>query len=101
MCTFTSLMSFPPPISVVTYTKINDLLFHSCSKAASESTLNVARDTYERYTVSGDCTWSNIERSSLNGLVTLISKENGRCIDSYVMTKKFKGYSLWANKNNC
>ena len=24
MCTFTSLMNFPPPISVVTYTKIND-----------------------------------------------------------------------------
>ena len=73
MCTFTSLMSFRPPISVVTYTKINDLLFNSCSKTASESTLNVARDTYERYTLSGDDTWSTMEHPSINRLVTLIS----------------------------
>ena len=28
MCTLTSLMNLPPPISVLTYTKINDLLFN-------------------------------------------------------------------------
>ena len=44
MCTFTSLMNFLPPISVVTYTKINDLLFNSYCKTASESTLNAAKD---------------------------------------------------------
>ena len=100
MCTFTSLMNFPPPISVVTFTKINYLLFNSCSKTASKSTLYVATDTYERYTVSGDDIWSKTEHLSINWLVTLISKKNGKCIDSYVVSKKCKGCSLWANEKN-
>ena len=100
MCTIKSLMSFPPPISVVTYTKISYLLFNSCSKTASKSALYIATDTYERYTISGDDTWSKTEYSSINVLVTLISKENGKCIDSYVVSKKCEGCSLWANEKD-
>ena len=79
-------MNFPPPISAATYTKINDLPFNSNSKTASESTLNVAKDNYEKLlpkghvqysddqsmdcTVSGIGTWSKMEHSSINGLGT-------------------------------
>ena len=48
MYTFTSLMSFPPQISVATYTKANDLLFNSYSETSIESTLNAVKDTYEK-----------------------------------------------------
>ena len=51
-------------------------------------------------TVSGDGAWSKRGSSSINGLPTLISKENGSCIDSYVMFKKCKSCSVWANEKN-
>ena len=116
MCTLTSLMNFPPPISVVTYTKINGLLFNLYSKTANESTFNATKDTYEKLlskghvqnsddqsmdcTVFGDGVCSKSGHSSINGLVTLISKENGKCTDSHVVSKKCKGCSIWANKKN-
>ena len=52
------------------------------------------------YTVSGDGTWSSRGHSSINVLVTLISKENGKCIDSYVISKKCKDCSMWADKKD-
>ena len=94
------MLTFPHPKSVVTYTKINEFLFNWYCKTARENTLNAAKDIYEKLlskghvqnledpsidcTVSGDGTWSNRGHSSINGLVTLISKENGQYIDSYV-----------------
>ena len=95
MCTYIHKFNFPPPISVVTYTKINDLLFNSYSKTASENTLNGTKDrpTYEKLlskghvknsddqsmdcTVSGDGTCLKRGHSSINGLIMLISKEIG------------------------
>ena len=39
--------------------------------------------------------------SSINVLVTLISKENEKHIDSYVMSNKCEGFcSTWANEKN-
>ena len=83
------------------------MLFNLHRKTASESNLNAAKDTYEKFlskghvqnsddqsmdcTVSGDGAWSKRENSSINGLVTLISKEYGKCINSYVLSKKLKG----------
>lgn len=37
--------------------------------------------------------------SLINGLVTLISKGNGKCVYSYIMSKKCKDSSVWTNKN--
>ena len=50
MCTYIHKFNFPPPMSVVTYTKNNDLLFNSYSKTASENTLSDTKDrpTYEK-----------------------------------------------------
>ena len=54
MCTFTSLMNFPPPNNcLLTYTRINDLLFASYSRTASESTLNSPKDNYEKLLPKG------------------------------------------------
>lgn len=85
-------------------------------KTSFESTLNAAEDIYEKLfskghiqnsddqsmdcTVSGDGDWSKRENSSINWLVMLISKENGECIDSYVMSKKCKGFSMQVTKKN-
>ena len=32
----------------------------------------------------------------LNGVVTLISRENGKCLDYSVLSKKFKGCQYWS-----
>jgi len=36
----------------------------------------------------------------LNGVVTLISKENGKCLDFIVMSKKCKSCQCWERKTN-
>jgi hypothetical protein len=50
--------------------------------------------------VSVDGTWQKRGYSSMNGVVTLISRENGKCLDTAVLSKYCKGCAMWnGNKN--
>jgi len=50
--------------------------------------------------VSVDGTWQKCGHSSLNGVVTVMSKENGKCLDHIVLSKACKGCQKWSNRTN-
>ena len=76
------------------------LVYHVVSHFLFKGHVQNSDDQSMDCTLSDDIAWSKRGHSLINGLVTLISKENGKCIDSYVMSKKCKGCSMWANRKN-
>ena len=79
-----------------------DVCFQSCKEAAFETTTKLGGDS----DVATDCqvsvqgTLQKRGHSSLNGVVTIISKENGKCLDHIVLSKSCKGCQTWSNKKN-
>ena len=69
-------------------------------KLLSKTHVHNSKDQSVDCTVPGDGAWSKKGHSSIYELVKLISKENGKCIESYIMSKKCKGCSMWAKKKN-
>ena len=111
MNTFTGLMNLAKPISKTQYDKVNDKLFqvyqdtalYSCEEAATETIQKIdEKDPYgiTDCQVSVDGSWQKRGHTSLNGVVTVISKENGKCLDHIVLSKKCKGCQTWSNKTS-
>ena len=48
--------------------------------------------------VSLDGTWQKRGHSSVNGVVTAISKETGKCVDVAVLSKDCKACQYWSRK---
>ena len=100
-------------MSLPAYNNINDIL-HKCYGAlALESTSNAAEETTNLLSrnshppdeirdcqVSVDGTWQKRGHASMNGVVTVISKENGKCLDVEVLSKKCRGCTMWKSKEN-
>ena len=55
-------------------------------------------DSIADITISTDGAWQHRVHASLNGIVTVVSIDNGKCIDYEVLTKKCKQCQLWGNK---
>ena len=109
---FARCMNMPPPMTVKNYNNINDTLHNAYANSVRESTLRAARETKEIISpdaddnsitdcqVSLDGAWQKRGHASINGVVTLMSKENGKCIDTYTFSKKCKGCQYWESKIN-
>ena len=73
----------------------------SKAKAANETRdelgINVPNDVVD-CKVSVDGTWQRRGYSSLNGVVTLKSNTNGKCIDTHTMSKCCKGCQYWERR---
>jgi len=82
---------------------------------ANSSTLKASKETHDLIAsksnssphpdvkeciVSFDGTWQKRGHASINGVVTAISAENGKCLDTHVMSKNCKGCVMWSGKEN-
>ena len=76
--------------------------FQSCKNAALETTIKLggSSDVVIDCQVSVDGTWQKRGHSSLNGVVTVISKENGKCLDHIVLSIACKGCQAWSSKTD-
>eukprot|EP00112_Aurelia_sp_Birch-Aquarium-sp1_P007296 Seg1794.8 transcript_id=Seg1794.8/GoldUCD/mRNA.D3Y31 product="hypothetical protein" protein_id=Seg1794.8/GoldUCD/D3Y31 len=104
--TFASCMNMPACITQKSYDSLNKTL-HSCYSDVSQTSQKVAaKETREKLgvlddTIIADChvsvdgTWQRRGYAYLNGIVTLMSRENGKCLDTYVMTKTCKSCQHW------
>ena len=110
--TFANIMNMPTPLSFPGYQLINNKLHTFYNDAASESMSNAALETKSLLAtntfdnsitncqVSVDGTWQKRGYSSMNGVVTFISRENGKCLDTAVLSKYCKGCAMWKGKKN-
>lgn len=107
---FASLMNMPKPISLPTYNRINDMLHGAYEKVCKQSMEKAASDTAKsrgqianetiKCPVSVDGSWQKRGYASMNGIVSVISNENGKCLDVHVMSKRCHGCAIWKNKEN-
>ena len=91
------------------YDSVNKSLQKSYAEVAQASQKKAAKETREKLgennleditncNVSVDGTWQKRGFSSSNGIVTLMSSENGKCLDYHVLSKKCKGCQHWEGK---
>ena len=109
---FALCMNMPPPMTKNNFNVINKLLHMVYVEAADDCTSNAAKETRDILSnddsadavidcqVSLDGTWQKRGHASINGAVTLMSRENGKCIDTYVFSKRCKGCDYWRTKIN-
>ena len=84
MSTFCRCMNIPPPMNIRTFEDLNSDIHNAYVKTAQESMSNAGKAVHEsakdreqefaNITVSGDGAWQKRGYSSLNGVMTLISK---------------------------
>ena len=109
--TFARCMNMPNPMTKKNYSNINQILHEKYTEAANESTFQAAQETVillngsltdiaTNCQVSIDGTWQKRGHASINGVVTLMSRENGKCIDTYVFSKSCKGCQYWSKRKN-
>ena len=104
-------MNICPPMNISAYKKTEGELYENYKKAAQGNMKEATRDvrknklkeTFSEDQVvdidaSFDGTWQKRDYSSLNGVVTVISKDSGKCIDYRIMSKKCSVCSSWQNK---
>jgi hypothetical protein len=123
--TFTTMMNMPFSIAFTTYKKINKNLYCAYEKSAEKSTKKAADEVRQIININAcsndivDChisideTWQKRGYSSLNGVVSAISKDNKKVLDYYTMSKFCKsceiwskikgsaGYELWKTRHKC
>ena len=101
MNTFSGFMNLSKLLSKTQYDKAyekllkayQDACIQSCKEAAlgTINKLGGSSDAVTDYQVSVDGTWQKCGHSSLTGVITVISKENGKCLDHIVLSKACKG----------
>ena len=97
-------MNICPPININVYKKTEGELYESYKKAAQGNMKdamrevrkeklkeNLSEDQVVDIDASFDGTW-------LNGVVTVISRDSGKCIDFRILSKKCGGCHAWQNK---
>ena len=115
--TFCGFMNMPPPMNKTTYQDIVDGMHISYTEAADESMkaaacelVEMAHEDNNEYdagdgshvdvAVSVDGTWQKRGYASLNGAVTVIGLDNGKCLAYDCMAKSCKSCQAWENKKN-
>ena len=66
--------------------------------AADELQENKDEQGISDVTVSCDGSWQKRGHSSLNGVVTVLSSDSGKCFDYRVMTKTCKACETWESR---
>ena len=107
---FARCMNIAPPVALKSYNNINSKLHGIYNDVAAESTSRAAKETQEKISpeatemditncqVSLDGSWQKRGHVSINGVVTVMSKENAKCLDTHVMSKKCKGCDHWEKR---
>ena len=104
-------MNICPPMNISAYKKTEGELYENYKKAAQGNMKEATRDVRKNklkenfsedqvvdIDASFDGTWQKRGYSSLNGVVTVISQDSGKCIDYRIMSKKCSVCSSWQNK---
>ena len=60
---------------------------------------NIA-DNIADITVSNDKSWQKCDHSSLNGVITVVASDSGKCVDFRVLTKTCKACTSWEKRKN-
>ncbi|XP_065678497.1 uncharacterized protein LOC136093423 [Hydra vulgaris] len=104
LCGFLNL---PPPIQKATFNDVQNKILLPYKCVAMQSMINAALEFKLRddtgvsdITVSCDGTWQKRGHNSLNGIVSVIAVDTGKCLDYRVRTKKCKACELWEDKFN-
>jgi hypothetical protein len=91
---FCSLMNMPPPPKPTAYSATNAALLKAAKTVALETMANAGKELHHNHDdevvqcgVSSDGTWQRRGYASLNGCVTTISMETGKCLDVEIMSK--------------
>ena len=105
-------MNLCPTLNVNAYRKTEAELYVHYKKVAQENmkevTLDIRKEKLkENYSddnvvdidASFDGTWQKRGYSSLNGVVTAIAKDSGKCFDYRIMTKKCQACQSWQDKH--
>jgi len=112
LATLSVFMNMAPPITKNNYGKISDVMCEAYSKVAEASMRKAGVEVYSEVNkasssgdiadcdVSVDGTWQRRGYSSLNGVVTVLSSNTGKCIDAYVLSKKCKGCEIWSKRED-
>eukprot|EP00795_Rhopilema_esculentum_P000086 gene86-9701_t len=106
MYTLCRVVNMPPPMSKPAYNKAVKLLQPFYTEVAVSSMKKAAEDTKSflnqsneegpvNCSVSIDGTWQRRGHASLNGVVTAIAKESGKCVDFQVKSKICKACEKW------
>ena len=124
--TFSQCMNMPGCLRQKSFDSIQKSLASSYLDISRKSQSKAAYETHQKCSTSNpidvaDCnisvdgTWQRRGYSSLNGVVTLMSSVNKKCIDTHVMSKCCKGcqywerqketdsyaYEIWRNNHSC
>ena len=102
-------MNMPNCITQTAYDSIQKSLATSYLEVSQASKAKTANETRDELginvpndvvdcKVSVDGTWQRRGYSSLNGVVTLMSNTNGKCIDTHTMSKCCKGCQYWERR---
>lgn len=108
---FTRCVNMPNCLTQASYDSINKSLQRSYGevaqasqkKAALETRKSIAAGELEQTVdcnVSVDGSWQRRGYASMNGVVTLMSNDNGKCIDTCVLSKACKGCQHWKGKED-
>ena len=109
--TLCGFMNITPPMNNNSYTKAMKELYLSYRKKAIDNMESVATsvrkeklgkeyssDTIVNVDASFDGTWQRRGFSSMNGVVFVILKDSGQCVDYHVMSKKCSACEVWKGR---
>ena len=94
---FCGIMNMPPPPKPNAYDKHNKALLRAAKSVADETMIRAGEeihhikdannDDISQCGVSCDGTWQRRGYSSMNGCVTALSMDTGKCLDAEVLSK--------------
>ena len=109
--TLCGFMNITPPMNNNSYTEAMKELYLSYRKKAIDNMESVATsvrkeklgkeyssDTIVNVDASFDGTWQRRGFSSMNGVVFVILKDSGQCVDYHVMSKKCSACEVWKGR---
>ena len=107
---FCAVMNMPPPPAPNAYSRHNKALMEATKKVAGESMqaaasevrhLKGSNDDIVNCGVSCDGTWQRRGHSSINGCVTVLSMDTGKCLDVEVLSKVCHACKKHDNQEDC
>ena len=109
--TFCGIMNMPAPMNVKAFNEMQLKIADAYLKVSKTSMTDAAEeirqdsiqegdseDSVANITVSCDGTWPKRGHSSLNGVVTVIAADTGKCLDYRVLSKHCDACNSWEHK---
>ena len=104
-------MNMPTPINVKVFNEMQLKIADAYIKVSKTSMTDAAEEIHQdniqegdsedfvaNITVSCDSTWQKRGHSSLNGVVTVIATDTGKCLDYHVLSKHCDACISWKHK---